>query len=218
MAEPTGLQVLTEAQKFLGDRYVYGAAGPSTFDCSGLVQYVYGKLGIRLPRTSEEQYAATTRISAGDLHEGDLVFSEMSSSGPGHVGIYAGYRPIPGPQGERFGLTQAMVLEAPHTGDVVKYLPLSQFGATSYGRVKGTAIAPVTQPGSDITSGIASLITFPKTMLDWFEQSTADAAKAIGWFDAFFRPSTYVRLGAGVLGTIFLIAGLATLLMAAKET
>lgn len=72
-----------------GKPYVYGGAGPYNFDCSGLVQYVFKQLGRSLPRTAEEQYEATTRISQSAAQPGDLIFF----GDPGnvyHVGIYAG--------------------------------------------------------------------------------------------------------------------------------
>lgn len=208
----TGLDLISEAQKFLGVPYKWGGTTPGGFDCSGFTQYVYKQLGITLPRTSEEQYAATTRINAPDLQPGDLVFSEMSSNGPGHVGMYVGDIAQTGAAGARFGLTTSpMVIEAPHTGDKVKYLPLSQFGATSYGRVKGTTTAPVAQAGSDIVNG---LISWPTSIIDYAKQATHNATTALSWAEAFFQPTTYVRLGAGSLGMLFLIAGLATLLFA----
>jgi cell wall-associated NlpC family hydrolase len=72
-----------------GKPYVYGAAGPYSFDCSGLVQYVFKQLGKSLPRTAEAQYESTTHVSQSDRQVGDLIFF----GSPGdiyHVGIYAG--------------------------------------------------------------------------------------------------------------------------------
>jgi cell wall-associated NlpC family hydrolase len=73
-----------------GSPYRYGAAGPSAFDCSGLVTWVYNrKLGRHLPRTSAAQYGASRHIRKRDIRRGDLVF--FSSGGSVyHVGIYAG--------------------------------------------------------------------------------------------------------------------------------
>src|SRR5260221_12418087 len=127
----TGRSVIDEAIKFIGDKYVYGAAGPSTFDCSGLVQYVYGKRGIKLPHTSQQQGTSGTAVaSAADLQMGDLVFtagSDGTTAHPGHVGIFAG----PDKQGD------PAVIEAPHTGANVRVVKLRDFGATSYRRVTG---------------------------------------------------------------------------------
>ena len=76
------------AQK--GKPYVYGAAGPRSFDCSGLVYYVYQKrLGVSLPRTANAQRLKSVPISKSNLQPGDLVFF-MSGGRAYHVGIYAG--------------------------------------------------------------------------------------------------------------------------------
>src|SRR3954471_16137474 len=60
------------AQK--GKRYVYGGAGPNVFDCSGLVQYAYKRVGIRIPRTADQQYRASKHIPQRSLRVGDVVF------------------------------------------------------------------------------------------------------------------------------------------------
>ena len=72
-----------------GDPYVFGAEGPNAFDCSGLVQYVFGKLGHALPRTTQAQYAAVSHVSRASLRPGDLVFL-FEGGNAYHVGIYAG--------------------------------------------------------------------------------------------------------------------------------
>ena len=77
------------AQK--GDRYKYGAAGPSRFDCSGLVYYSYKKAGKKLPRTAQGQYNKSRKVSPRSRKVGDLVFIGRSSRGVYHVGIYAGF-------------------------------------------------------------------------------------------------------------------------------
>ena len=99
--------ILTEAYKHLGKPYVYGASGPSTFDCSGLTSYVYSAVtGIYIGRTTYEQVNAGVEVSASDLQPGDLVFPNS-----GHVQIYIG---------------NGMVIHAPHTGDVVRVAPLGK--------------------------------------------------------------------------------------------
>lgn len=82
-------KVISLAADQKGDPYAYGAEGPDAFDCSGLVQYVFGKLGHDLPRTTQAQYEAVTHVSRGNLRAGDLVFL-FNSGGAYHVGIYAG--------------------------------------------------------------------------------------------------------------------------------
>ena len=75
------------AESRVGSAYVWGAAGPSAFDCSGLVMWAYAQVGISLPHFSGAQYADTTHISMSQLEPGDLVFP----ADPGeHVAMYAG--------------------------------------------------------------------------------------------------------------------------------
>ena len=84
--------VIDLAHKQLGKPYVWGAEGPNSFDCSGLIYYVYkNAAGITLPRTSSAQYSAGVAVSRSNLKAGDLIFS--STDGPGnitHVAIYVG--------------------------------------------------------------------------------------------------------------------------------
>ena len=84
----TGL--LKAAEKYgEGHKYVWGATGPNTFDCSGLVMYTLKHAyGIDYPHFSGSQYNMTRHISKGEAHMGDLVF--WGSGGSDHVGIYAG--------------------------------------------------------------------------------------------------------------------------------
>ena len=70
-----------------GDMYVYGAAGPNTFDCSGLTSYSYKAAGITIPRTSKAQSTFGTPVAKADLKPGDLVFFYSPVS---HVGMYIG--------------------------------------------------------------------------------------------------------------------------------
>ncbi|MFD3930498.1 NlpC/P60 family protein [Streptomyces sp. NPDC058614] len=92
------------AQSKLGAPYVYGASGPSSFDCSGLTSWAYAQAGVSIPRTSQAQASAGTRIySQSDLQVGDLV---IFYSDQHHVGFYAG---------------NGQVLHAPRSGAVVRY-------------------------------------------------------------------------------------------------
>ena len=98
--------VVLLALQHLGKRYVLGTEGPDTFDCSGLVYYVYGQVGIRLPRITFDQVSCGRAVLQSDLAPGDLVFFR----GNGHVGLYAG---------------GGWFIHAPHSGDVVKLSPLA---------------------------------------------------------------------------------------------
>jgi cell wall-associated NlpC family hydrolase len=73
-----------------GDPYAYGADGPKRFDCSGLVQYSYGKAGIRMPRTSDAQADKARRIAKSNMQPGDLIVFHDGGD-VYHVGIYTGH-------------------------------------------------------------------------------------------------------------------------------
>jgi cell wall-associated NlpC family hydrolase len=93
--DPAGVpaQAVALARSRLGLPYVWGAAGPESFDCSGLTQWVYAQLGISLPRTAQAQYDALVPVGMNALQPGDLVFDEYtypSSDRVTHVGIYEG--------------------------------------------------------------------------------------------------------------------------------
>ena len=72
----------------VGSPYVWAAAGPNAFDCSGFTQWAFGQAGVSLPHFSGAVYAMTTRISASQLQPGDFVF--WGSSGSAHLAIYMG--------------------------------------------------------------------------------------------------------------------------------
>ena len=124
-------RVLTVARAQIGVPYVWGGSTPAGFDCSGLVQWVYAQAGISLPRTAQEQYDATDRLSAAELVPGSLLFFRSTYPSPDeitHVGIYLG---------------NGLMLNAPVEGDVVREMPLSSpYWAAHYagaGRVRGLA-------------------------------------------------------------------------------
>lgn len=100
-----------------GSPYRWGATGPRSFDCSGLVSYTMKRIGKSVPRTADGQYRASTKISRGSARPGDLVF--YGGARKTHVGVYAG---------------NGRMWHAPRTGDVVK---LSKVGSSaSFGRVR----------------------------------------------------------------------------------
>jgi len=96
----------------LGAAYVWGATGPGTFDCSGLVQWAYAQAGLALPRVAADQWDAGPHPGLAELAPGDLLFWATDPSDPTtihHVAIYIG---------------NGTMIAAPHTGDVVKVQPV----------------------------------------------------------------------------------------------
>lgn len=91
-ASSAGQSAVNAALTKVGGPYVWAATGPTAFDCSGLTQWAYKQAGINLPRTTRQQWAATTRISKDQLQPGDLIFysNNKAASGIYHVSIYTG--------------------------------------------------------------------------------------------------------------------------------
>ncbi len=113
--DAVGWDAVAVAEHYLGVRYLWGGNSPqSGFDCSGFVKFVYAQLGLTLAHYAATQYVTTPRIDPSELVAGDLVFFEPRADGPGHVGIYIG---------------EGQLIEAPHTGDVVKLAPLAELSA-----------------------------------------------------------------------------------------
>jgi cell wall-associated NlpC family hydrolase len=109
-----GAAAVRLAQTQLGVRYVFGAESPgSAFDCSGLTQWTFRSLGVSIPRTSQQQWAALPHLPSGvPWQPGDLVFfvgDDGTRSAPGHVGIYLGH---------------GQMIDAPHDGAVVRIEPV----------------------------------------------------------------------------------------------
>jgi cell wall-associated NlpC family hydrolase len=98
-----------QAASKLGKPYVWGATGPSAFDCSGLMQWAYKQLGVSLPRTSAAQSQFGTPVSKSELRPGDLVFFYSPVS---HVGMYLG---------------NGKILHASEPGQPVKVSDMSRF-------------------------------------------------------------------------------------------
>ncbi|MGW1412572.1 C40 family peptidase [Streptomyces sp. NPDC002403] len=96
---------LNQALAQRGKPYVWGAVGPSSFDCSGLMQYAYRRAGLNLPRTTWGQINAGRRVSVSEARPGDLVFYR----GAAHVGMYMGH---------------GQVVHAPRPGRNVSVQPL----------------------------------------------------------------------------------------------
>ncbi|MEY2422394.1 MAG: peptidoglycan DL-endopeptidase CwlO [Acidimicrobiaceae bacterium] len=94
---------IAEAKRHLGAPYEWGAAGPSSYDCSGLTMVAWRAGGVSLPHYSGAQYSSTTHIPMSAIQPGDLIFYESPSQ---HVALYIG---------------GGQIIHAPHPGGVVEY-------------------------------------------------------------------------------------------------
>jgi cell wall-associated NlpC family hydrolase len=110
-----GSEVASIALAQQGKPYVWAAAGPSAFDCSGLVMYAFAQIGISLPHSSYAQAGMGQPVDRADLEPGDLVFF----NGDSHVGIYIG---------------GGQMVHAPHTGDVVRVISIDAHGGYGHAR------------------------------------------------------------------------------------
>ena len=89
-ASGTGAKLVELAKSKLGCKYVWGATGENTFDCSGLTSWCHKQLGISIPRTSLDQSKSGKAVNKSDLQLGDLIFWKTTSAPVGHVGMYVG--------------------------------------------------------------------------------------------------------------------------------
>jgi cell wall-associated NlpC family hydrolase len=97
---------IAEAKRHLGAPYEWGAAGPNSYDCSGLTMVAWRAGGVSLPHYSGAQYSSTTHIPMSAIQPGDLIFYESPSQ---HVALYIG---------------GGQIIHAPHPGGVVEYASL----------------------------------------------------------------------------------------------
>ncbi|HZB31435.1 MAG TPA: NlpC/P60 family protein [Streptosporangiaceae bacterium] len=105
-ASAKALRAVAAAKSKLGSPYVWGGSGPGSFDCSGLTMWAYRQVGISLPHYTGAQWNAGRHVSRSQLAPGDLVFFYSDLH---HMGMYVG---------------GGNMIHAPHTGDVVRIVPL----------------------------------------------------------------------------------------------
>lgn len=106
-SDPMRDKIISMGMQYIGTPYVWGGTSPGGFDCSGLVQYIYGKNGLNLPRLSADQARAGRRVGLDQLRPGDLVATDNSprNAGADHIAIWLG---------------GGQILEAPKPGERVR--------------------------------------------------------------------------------------------------
>lgn len=193
-------RVLAAAKQHLGVPYRWGGTTPAGFDCSGFVQYVFGKHGIALPRVSKDQARAGVAVSPADAQPGDLVAFDNSRARAGvdHIGIYLG--------GGKW-------IAAPRSGDVVKISDVDLSKAVAIRRVlPASAAAAGTRAaaGAADDEGWASqLPPAGRALASTFTSAGAATGvdprllAAVAWSESGFSPTA--RSGAGAVGLMQLM-------------
>lgn len=120
---PTTSVALAWAFSELGKTYVWGGTGPDVFDCSGLTQYSWAQAGVAIPRVAADQDSWTVPVPLSQLLPGDLVF--YGTIDIHHVGMYIG---------------DGLMINAPHTGDVVRVSPIWWSDLAGFGRVHAAGV------------------------------------------------------------------------------
>ena len=117
---PAGIahSVVQAALDQVGDRYVYGAAGPNSWDCSGLTMFAYGQGGVSLPHSSRAQFGFGKTVEYGQWQPGDLLFFGRSAASIHHVAMYIG---------------DGNIVHASHSGVPVLVAPVSGGGSDYLG-------------------------------------------------------------------------------------
>lgn len=111
------MSAVAAVRQALGKPYVWGANGPSGFDCSGLMQWAYAQAGVSLPRTSQAQRYAGRMVPLSQAQPGDLVAYRADAS---HIGMYVG---------------NGQVIHAPYPGAAIRYDPVGMMPVSSVTRI-----------------------------------------------------------------------------------
>jgi len=205
----TGAGFAARVARYIGTPYVWGGDTPKGFDCSGLVEYALSAMGLRgVPRTSEEQYRWTARVTARNLQAGDLIFMNFPGEvSPGHVLIYSGGQ---------------LAVHAPKPGALVQQVPFRPVAAGSamwggtvvgYGRVPGLTYAyagdpargpvgprgPVgrSRPGTGGSGGGGGVLD---AIGGWFSGGASLAGEGLGAVEGL--PGEALHAGESVLGHV----------------
>lgn len=202
----SGADIVNRARKELGDPYVWGAEGPNSFDCSGLVQYVFGKFGIKTPRVASDQAGYGKKIGRKDLQPGDLIFFNWTGKPHGHVGIYAGSNKL---------------IHAPNSTTVVKEVTMTSSmwsHVDAYRRFPGVVGGPATSEGDSdvlhrigdalVPDSITAAVKGVGDRLGDIAGSLASVGKVAELVTKAFLPSNMLRGASALAGSLFVLIGI----------
>lgn len=194
-----GQTAVQDAKDEIGKPYVYGATGPSSFDCSGLTQSSWRRAGVAIPRTSEEQAAFGSSVAQGQQQPGDLITSNWGDGPSSHVSMYAG---------------NGQVVEASHTGTNVRMLPYDSDYVSHTDAIRrmpgagtGSAGTGSTTTGSvQDASLLSNVLSIPESIGNFFG--------ALMWLA---NPMNWVRITLFIMGTVLILFGIRFLAKEARE-
>ena len=200
---------VAESKKYVGCPYVYGATGPDSFDCSGLIYYVANQaLGLQLPRTSKAMYSFCKVVPKEKMEEGDLLFFKTNNTASiTHVGIYIG--------GSQF---ISAISDGPNSGVIIssldqeywkpKYVGCGQFLAS--GKDKSSSVKRNFDDEQNFNSSNSKTAkksaqnsntnfagsSFYNPDVDFLDSLTFDGIVACGW--SLFSPNEFMLKWRGL--------------------
>lgn len=240
MATASVLSAIKAAESKIGAPYVWGAAGPNAFDCSGLTSWAWKKAGVDLPRTSQAQAKFGKAVSAKNIKPGDLVTSNWGSGPASHVALYiGGGKVIHAPRPGRDVVVAKLDTNYRSKVDAIRRVP----GASWVGIDKADLDIPSPSElwdwekgwtkkllEGDIGGGLgdlgegvaggANLFMEPLKLAGSQLKIIGEAMLSVGKFAEFLLklalPSTWVRIASGVMGSLILLLGLFFLVREAR--
>jgi hypothetical protein len=228
------------AEAKLGANYVYGAEGPSTFDCSGLMVWAWGKAGVQLPRTSQAQAKFGKPVSAKNIKPGDLVTSNWGGGPASHVAMYiGGGKVIHAPRPGRTVTVAKLDENYRSKVDAIRRVPGASWEGVSAADLKIPSPSDLWDwekgwtkklLGGDVggalgdlgegASGVTGAFLEPLKMLGGQLEIIGQAMLSVGKFAEFLLklalPSTWVRIACGAMGSLILFLGLFFLVREAR--
>lgn len=227
-----GTDIVSYALAQRGDPYVWGAEGPNSFDCSGLVEYVYNHFGLSTPRTTSQMMANNSPlqpVTRAQLAPGDLIFSNWIGTPHSHVGIFTGRNsiieaPEPGktvtetPLGPGYWAHVDAMRRVPGIDGAVAGAVGAGIGGTNVGNGGIGAIGDRLQGWIPNPGSVTDALTNIGTGMAGVAQSAANVGEFATMLTRLFLPSNLLRGAFLMFGTIFVLVGIWFLAGEIKES